>query len=511
MPNILSIKNFFALLLIVTLSGCVSSSIDPSRYEKQSSYTIINDEPTKLDLYFAREVASHSLIDETGFHPLDKGHDALLARLAIIETAQSSIDVQYYIFRDDEAGNLIAWRLFEAAERGVRVRLLLDDMQKYDDNDLLRFSSHPNIEVRMFNPHHLRSARGIAMLSDFERLNHRMHNKSLTVDGVVSIIGGRNVGNEYYSIESTVEFSDLDLMMVGKAVRQVNRQFDLYWNSDYSVPIEWIAPNQDLRYTDADVEAWVNELGLEAKFSGGQYDFAKLPLYNDLVNGTVELYWGTGDLLYDLPNKPDSKQSTLIDSLSVVLDDSKTSLVFISPYFVPTEQGTKELINAVEQGLEIIIITNSLASNDVFAVHGWYAKYREDLVKGGVELWEVKSSAEIKKNWSLTGSSRSSLHTKAMVIDKRKVFVGSMNLDPRSAHLNTEMGVVIEQPEYAQKVYDTIAKEIPKTAYELKMVDGDLVWFDHSTRDTLTSEPDASIWRRMGAWFSGILPIEEQL
>lgn len=510
MLNFLSIKNLFSVLLIIALSGCVSSSIDPSRYEKSPSYTIINDTPTRLDDYFSREVASHSLTTETGFYPLDKGHDALLARLAIIETAQSSIDVQYYIFRDDEAGNLIAWRLFEAAERGVRVRLLLDDMQKYDDSDLVRFSSHPNIEVRMFNPHHLRSARGIAMLSDFERLNHRMHNKSLTVDGVVSIVGGRNVGNEYYSIESTVEFADLDLLMVGKSVRQVNRQFDLYWNSDYSVPIEWITPQME-HYTDADVDTWVKNLGLEAKFSGGIYDFAKLPLYTNLINGTIDLYWGESDLLYDLPNKPDSKQSTLIDSLGAVLDEGETSLVFISPYFVPTERGTQDLVNAVKDGLEVVIITNSLASNDVFAVHGWYAKYRKDLVEGGVQLWEVKSHAEIKKNWSLTGSSRSSLHTKAMVIDKTKIFVGSMNLDPRSAHLNTEMGVVVEQPEYAQKVYDEIMREIPTTAYEIAVKDGDVVWIDHSTGKTLTSEPDASVWRKMGAWFSGILPIEEQL
>ncbi|MGR5220510.1 phospholipase D family protein [Vibrio parahaemolyticus] len=510
MLSFLSIRNLLSVFLVIVLSGCVSSSIEPSRFEKTPSFTIINDEPTRLDDYFSREVASHSLIDETGFYPLDKGHDALLARLAIIETAQASIDVQYYIFRDDEAGNLLAWRLFEAAERGVRVRLLLDDMQKYDDNDLVSFSSHPNIEIRMFNPHHLRSARGIAMLSDFKRLNHRMHNKSLTVDGVVSIIGGRNVGNEYYSIESNVEFSDLDLLMVGKSVRQVNRQFDLYWNSDYSVPVEWLTSKR-LQYTDADMGVWVNELGLEEKFSGGTYDFSKLPLYSDLINGTIELYWGVGNLLYDLPNKPDSKQSTLIDSLGAVLEEGKSSLVLISPYFVPTESGTKELIQAVKDGREVIIITNSLASNDVFAVHGWYAKYRKQLVEGGVQLWEVKSNAEIKKNWSLTGSSRSSLHTKAVVIDKKKLFVGSMNWDPRSAHLNTEMGVVIEQHEYAQKVYREILKEIPTTAYEIQVVDDDVVWFDYTTGDTLTSEPDASFWRRMGAWFSGILPIEEQL
>ncbi|MFA0086964.1 phospholipase D family protein [Vibrio sp. 10N.261.51.F12] len=506
----LSIKHILSVLLILMLTGCVSSSIDPSRYDKTASYNIVNDQATKLDDYFQRHVPLHSFDEETGFYPLNRGHDALLARLAMIETAQSSIDVQYYIFRDDEAGNLIAWRLFEAAERGVRVRVLLDDMQKYDDNDLVRFSSHPNIEVRMFNPHHLRTARSLAMMSDFERLNHRMHNKSFTVDGVTSIVGGRNVGNEYFSIESPVEFSDLDLLLVGNTVRQVARQFDLYWNSDYSIPVEWLT-EIDTHYTDNDIDRWVDEIGLRDKFNGGIYDFSQLPMYDDMINGKLSLYWGKGKLLYDLPDKPDSKQSTLIDSLGAVVLEGKTSLVLISPYFVPTQKGTEELVKAASDGLEVIIVTNSLASNDVFAVHGWYAKYREALVKGGVQLWEVKSYAEIKKNWSLTGSSRSSLHTKAMIIDKKKLFVGSMNWDPRSAYLNTEMGVVIEQPEYALKAYHDILNELPDTAYQVAIKDGDIIWIDHATGEQLTSEPDASLWLRFGAWFSGVLPIEKQL
>ncbi|NOI67726.1 phospholipase D family protein [Vibrio sp. 99-8-1] len=510
MFNFLSIKNLFATLLVAALTGCVSSNIDPARYEKSPSFTITNAQPTRLEHYFSQEIATHSSAAETGFYPLEKGHDALLARLAIIGSAQYSIDAQYYIFRDDDAGNLIGWRLFEAAERGVRVRLLLDDMQKYDDSALVRYSSHPNIEVRLFNPHHLRSARGVAMMSDFDRLNHRMHNKSLSVDGVVTIIGGRNVGNEYYSINSDVEFADLDLLMVGKSVPEVNRQFDLYWNSDYSIPVEWVSDNQQ-HYTSVDVDTWIEQQGLESTFSEDIYDFTKLPFYTDLVSGTLPLYWGESELLYDLPNKPESKQSTLIDSLGSVLEQVETSLVFISPYFVPTERGTQELVDAVKQGFEVTVITNSLASNDVFAVHGWYAKYRKDLVEGGVQLWEMKPNAELKKNWSLTGSRRSSLHTKAIIIDKKKIFVGSMNLDPRSVHLNTEMGIIIEQPEYAQQVYRELMHEITTMAYKVAVKDGDIVWIDNAADEILSSEPDASLWRRFGAWFSGILPIEEQL
>ncbi|MCJ2376795.1 phospholipase D family protein [Vibrio sp. ZSDZ34] len=505
-----TIRTLTLLLFASLLTGCVSSSIDATRYEKTKSYTIINEEPTKLSEYFQPQFAAQATGYKTGFRPLSKGHDALLARLAIIESAQSSIDVQYYIFRDDEAGNLLTWRLFEAAERGVRVRVLLDDMQKYDDNDLVRFSSHPNIQVRMFNPHHFRVARGLAMMSDFERLNHRMHNKSLTVDGVASIIGGRNIGNEYFSIQSNVEFADLDLLLLGNTVDEISTQFDLYWNSIYAVPAEWLTEIKE-SYTEYDVDAWIQRFDLEAKFNGGIYDFSQLPLYKKFVAGELTFYWSEATLLYDLPDKLDSKATTLIDDLGAIIQETEKSLVIISPYFVPTKEGTKQLVDAVKSGIEVIIVTNSLASNDVFAVHGWYAKYRTDLVRGGVKLWEVKHHAEIKRNWSWTGSSRSSLHTKALIIDKRKVFVGSMNWDPRSAYLNTELGVLVRHPEFAKESHIGVLEEVRKNSYELKLENDKLVWFDHVNQETLTSEPDASIWRRMGAWFSGILPIEDHL
>ncbi len=225
----------------------------------------------------------------------------------------------------------------------------------------------------------------------------------------------------------------------------------------------------------------------------------------------MNLYWGQGEVWFDLPDKIATQESQLVANLSELLANVDNSFVLISPYFVPTKSGTKALTDAAKRGIDITIVTNSLASNDVFAVHGWYAKYREDLVKAGIKLWEVKASAKIKSKWSLTGSSRASLHAKAMMIDSKTLFVGSMNWDPRSAELNTEMAVVIEQPEYVQKSLAQLPKQLRENAYKIVIKDGDIAWVDMETGEEFDSEPEASVWRKMGAWFSGILPIEDQL
>ncbi|HFQ5064345.1 TPA: phospholipase D family protein [Vibrio vulnificus] len=446
----------------------------------------------------------------TAFFPLERGHDALLARLALIEAADKTLDLQYYIFRGDETGQLITWRLFEAAERGVRVRVLLDDMQKHNDQGLAQLSAHRNIEIRLFNPHQYRNARGLAMASDFSRLNRRMHNKSLTADSVLTIVGGRNVGNEYFSFHSPVEFGDFDLMLYGNSVQQTADQFDLYWNSLHAIPIEWIVPNSSV-ITQQEVAQWLVDSQLEAQFTDGQYDFTRLALYQQFTNKTLPWYWGKGQVWYDLPDKVESQSHQLAENLVSLLKNVEHSLVLISPYFVPTEQGTQALVAAAQRGVDITIVTNSLASNDVFAVHGWYAKYRQQLVEGGIKLWETKASARIDSKWSLTGSSRSSLHAKVMLIDHKMLFAGSMNWDPRSALLNTEMAAVIEHPDYVQASESKLPQDLKQSAYQVVMHQGKIAWFDHVSQTWLNTEPEASIWRRFGAWFAGVLPIEEQL
>ena len=495
----------FIPLVLLTACGAIPQQ---DLENKPTSYAYGYQTQSKLSDYLTPETPKPA--NQSGFFPLVLGHDALLARLALIENAEKSLDLQYYIYRNDETSQLLTWRLFEAAERGVRVRLLLDDMQKRDDKGLGYVNAHPNIEVRLFNPHQYRSSRAVAFLSDFDRLNRRMHNKSLTADSVTSIVGGRNIGNEYFSFESSVEFGDFDVLLYGNTVQEIDTQFDEYWNSDFAIPMEWIS-QPDSHITQHDVDEWLESSQIDRKFSSGIYDFTELPFYRDMQNNDMPLYWGEAHLLYDDPSKISGEGSTLVDSLSTLLREVEESLVLISPYFVPTETGTQELVDAAQSGKEVIIITNSLASNDVFAVHGWYAKYRQALVEGGVKLWEVKSSANNESNWSMTGSSRSSLHAKAMLLDKDTLFVGSMNWDPRSALLNTEMAVIIEQPEYVGESYQELHKKLEQNAYQVVIEDGDVAWRDHKADITYYTEPHASVWRRMGAWISGILPIEDQL
>ncbi|MEF1291512.1 phospholipase D-like domain-containing protein, partial [Vibrio sp. M260118] len=259
------------LLLFTVLVGC--ATVDPDTLPEKTYSTHLG---YQVDSHLARYFEVENRPDKTltGFVSLDKGEDALLARIALVESAQHSLDLQYYIYRNDETSQLLTWRLYEAAERGVRVRLLLDDMQERGDEKLAALNSHPNIEIRLFNPHQYRSARVLGMASDFERLNRRMHNKSFTADSVVSIVGGRNIGNEYFSFESHVEFGDFDVLLYGKAVEETAEQFDLYWNSFYAIPMEWIVP--DAQHLDDDlIQQEVANRQLGQKFSEGQYDFTK--------------------------------------------------------------------------------------------------------------------------------------------------------------------------------------------------------------------------------------------
>ncbi|WP_322804983.1 phospholipase D family protein [Vibrio alfacsensis] len=503
MPH--SLSKILLSSIVILLAACSSiQPRDPS--EKSTSFHFGYQEGSPLAVLFE----DYEQDSTTAFVPLHQGDNALLARIALIESAEKSLDLQYYIYRSDETSQLMTWRLYEAAQRGVRVRLLLDDMQKRNDLGMAELNAHPNIEIRLFNPHQYRDARVLALASDFTRLNRRMHNKSLIADSVSAIVGGRNIGNEYFSFESNVEFGDFDVILFGEAVTQTADQFDLYWNSLYSVPMEWIIPESD-KVADEVIQTEVKKLRLEEKFSTGNYNFRKLDLYEDLEQGTLNLYWGPAQVWFDLPDKIATQESQLIHNLSELLASVESSFVLISPYFVPTESGTQALVDAAKRGVDITIITNSLASNDVFAVHGWYAKYRQDLVEAGIKLWEVKASAEVKSKWSLTGSSRSSLHAKAMMIDGTTLFVGSMNWDPRSAELNTEMAVVIEQSEYVQESLARLPGQLKQNAYQVVIRDGDIAWIDATTGETFDSEPEASIWRRLGAWFSGILPIEDQL
>lgn len=495
----------FIAVSTLTLIGCAQ----PLSIVKTETYSNVDNFNTTLHQKVLPYTQANP--NKTAFYPLGDGQAALLARLAIIESAQKTVDVQYYIYRDDATSNLLTWYLYQAAERGVRVRLLLDDMQNRDDQALANLSAHPNVEVRLFNTFGNRSFKPLGFVTDFDRLNRRMHNKSIIADGVFAITGGRNIGDEYFSANDNVEFGDFDLLMMGKIIPQVSRQFDEYWNSKPATPIEALVTEAHLPTADQ-LQQWKKA---QKKYLKSDYarSLKQHPLAKKLSNQTLPFYWADAELIYDTPYKvKNSQDDLLLHHLSAMINKAKTDFLLISPYFVPTEVGVKELVKAAKRGLNITIVTNSLASNDVFAVHGWYAKYRKEMLENGIKLYEIKIDPKIKKKHSWLGNSRSSLHAKTFIIDHRKVFVGSFNFDPRSAYLNTELGVIVDSKPFSDIFYANLDHLLEKSAYRLSLdKHNDIVWTDDTNGKQFHSEPDSGTMLKMGAWLAGTLPIEKHL
>ena len=454
----------------------------------------------------------------SGFTLVQTGTDALAARLAMIDQAQRSLDLQYYIYRGDVTGGLIAERLLVAADRGVRVRLLLDDIGSgLRDFDVATLNHHPGIEVKLFNPLTLRGrfSRYVSKLGEFGRINYRMHNKLMVVDSQMFITGGRNIGDEYFSL-SSMDFQDIDIIGMGRITRAVVRSFDDYWNANESVPVASMirkpGPKAQARLR-AQLQAH------RARHDGRPYLQAvqDSPFTRALRDDRIVWHWGEAQWLSDPPTKADPGHATnqepiLARKLMRHVRTSEQELLLMSAYFIPGSRGEVFLIDLVEHGVDVRVLTNSLATTDVLAVHSAYARYRKPLLQGGVRLWELRQQAGEQPHASaLLGESQASLHAKAFVFDRHKLFVGSVNLDPRSIVLNTEAGVLVHQPELAgelARLFDHWTGE--ELAYELALDDdGQLRW--QAGEEAVTREPQASRLRRSAAWFLGWLPIEGQL
>ncbi len=415
---------------------------------------------------------------QSGFRPLRSGVDALLARIVLADAAQRSLDVQYYIWHDDLSGRLFANALLRAADRGVRVRVLLDDVgAKANDEILLSIDSHPNIEIRLFNPVASRSFRGLGMLTDFSRVNRRMHNKAFVADNQAAILGGRNIGDEYFEASSEVAFGDLDVLTVGPVVGEVSHAFDQFWNAPSSYPIADLlgrsAGNENLSALRVELAAYI-----EANRDSPYVTQAGSRLAEEAKSGRYGFYWGKGTLLYDDPAKisraPDATEGHLLSQFGGIGKQTRQELLIVSPYFIPGEAGVAWLRGLVARGVRVTVLTNSLAATDVGAVHSGYQRYRESLLEGGVVLYELKPGAvqpaKAEKKTSGYGSSRASLHAKSFVFDRRAVFIGSLNLDPRSVQLNTEIGVVCESAPLAEEIAGTLERNLDTIAWRLERV-----------------------------------------
>lgn len=473
------------------------------------------------DTYFARTLAP--LEDKHGHHksgilPLIEADDAFAARMILAKNAQRSLDVQYYIWRRDMTGTMLFEALHEAADRGVRVRLLLDD-NNTNGNDpvLLGLNGHDNIEVRVFNPFMLRKPRWWGFLTDFSRLNRRMHNKSFTADNSLTIIGGRNVGDEYFGATNDVLFADLDILSVGAAVQEVSKDFDRYWHSGSAYPLERVIPNQQGLSLDE-----LKDIAEQIANSPGAQEYVESlresPLIKQLEQQSIEFEWLTVRMVSDDPRKGlglAEKESLMVQQFQEIIGDPEVDVELISPYFVPTEAGVEAFAWLVRKGVEVKVLTNSLAATDVTAVHAGYAKRRKALLKSGVTLYEMQRHPSqvkrFKRKKRFLGSSGSSLHAKTFSVDRKHVFVGSFNFDPRSANLNTELGFVIESPRLAARINHAFFDEIPAHAYHVQLTEGGRIYWTEQHDmgvKTYTTEPQSGVWRRMSTYLLSWLPIE---
>lgn len=511
-----------ALLLWALIAAVRIFTPLPSLEGRTVSQALPDTADTAIGRALADSRARHPEL--SGLHLLDDGQDAFAARVLLARGAERSIDAQYYIWHGDITGTLLFNELRAAADRGVRVRLLQDDNTTLGlDDTLAALDAHPNIEVRLFNPFVLRWPRWVGYVTDFFRLNRRMHNKSFTVDNQATIIGGRNIGDEYFGAGDGSLFFDLDVLAVGDVVGTVSRDFDRYWESASSYPADRIlAPVAAARLDVLEAEAFAMQQRPDAQ----RYVQAlqRLPLVTQLMRAQLPFHWAPVRMVSDDPAKALGKaprEGLLISRIDQLLQHPQHSLHLVSGYFVPTSKGVDGFIAMAQRGVELDIITNALEATDVPIVHAGYADHRKPMLRAGIRLWELRQqpgspswreASDDEHAGSVIGSSGAALHAKTFTADGRRVFIGSFNFDPRSAHLNTELGFVIDSPELAQRMGARLDAATPLIAYELRLSEaGKLRWIERhgdGTEIVYETEPGTTRWRRAMVAFFALLPIE---
>jgi putative cardiolipin synthase len=508
-----------ALLAVAWVALALASRLpaDPGRVASSSA--------PMPDTTIGRGVAALSQAPgRSGIWGLPNPIDAFATRVLMVRAAERTLDLQYYIWNPDLAGTLLLDEVRKAADRGVRVRLLLDDDGTSGMDDYLRaLDAHPNVEVRLFNPFAMRTGKMLGYLGDFSRLNRRMHNKSMTADGFASIVGGRNIGDRYFDSDPRIAFVDFDVLAIGKAPADVGREFDLFWNSEHARSAASIlGPAKP-----GDAQQFSRSLAaVKASPEAKRYLRAveQSAVIRSLVAGTLAFEWVPVTLIHDSPDKTAGKSTEaqlLLTQLDAILGDPKRELEVISPYFVPGETGVKKLCDISRRGVKLRIVTNSLAANDVIPVYAGFAKARVGLLSCGIALYELKPAENPAPGapgkpplWQRPGSSKASLHGKIFVVDRSRAFVGSFNLDPRSVMLNTEMGFVIDSPTLAGAIAREVDQRVAGAAYELRLRDdGSVEWLER-VGDKIVhydKEPATSAGRRAAAKLLAWLPIDSLL
>jgi putative cardiolipin synthase len=512
---------FIITATFLLIGGCATL---PTDFERPESYAFTDTDQTAFGKSATIRAAAHP--EKSGFHLLRNGLDAFVARMVLARRAERSIDVQYYLYHNDLVGRLFTDQLLKAADRGVRVRLLVDDMGLAGrDLEMAVLDNHPNMQVRIFNPFSRKSSRLSQFVTRMGTVTRRMHNKSFTVDNQIAILGGRNIGNEYFDADPDLTFGDLDVMAIGPVVKDVSSAFDRHWNSELAYPATVLHGKPP---TSEDVGQmrghWVDFVAQQANSV-----YVQALRHSDLAEKIrerrVSYDWGDAELIYDQPEiiLEDVSRADfhLTAQLKRYFDGVHDELRIFSPYFVPGKPGTAALAQLAERGVRVRVLTNSLASNDVGITHAGYSKYRRALLRGGVELYELnkKLTRKQRENTASTaGSSTTSLHAKSFVFDRGQVYIGSLNLDPRAIVHNTEIGVLIQSKDLGREMATVFDDIIKNHVFRLELVKNasgseGIRWHGlvDGQEQTFTVDPYTGFWRRFGIGLLGLLPIESQL
>ena len=497
---------YYLIFPLLLGAGCSSlKSIElPPEYTAPPAHTVIWD-------------AIDATATEDWHVLLNDGPTALDWRLRAIDSASDSIDFQTFLWFFDTTGAMVLDHIVRAADRGVTVRILVDDTFLVHEGEmLLALAEHPNIEYRVFNPFSRRSGgvatRQLLNLAEFRRLDHRMHNKAMVVDNQVAIVGGRNIADEYFGLDDAANFRDLELLLGGSVVQEVSTVFDRYWNDRWSFPIEMLSHKK----------ASVEQLAEARRTTDASLHLHTEQSTEELIASWIEVVEGadTGKaILYadkppeDNPKNREEAPIQVANELVTLFDSAQSEILIVSAYLIPTPHLEGAVERALDRGVRVRILTNSIGSNNHLSAHSAYRNHINTLLESGAELHEVRTDARDRDRYMLTplGSKKLALHAKALIIDNDKVFVGSANLDPRSLRINTEMGFLVVSDQFNQKVRKALEGDfLTANAWRLELQEGGRVYWvadDH----TLESQPATSFMQRIEDWFFSHLPIEGEL
>ncbi|MBW9107375.1 phospholipase D family protein [Paraburkholderia phenoliruptrix] len=530
-----SARHFFLLCCASAFLTACATRPPATAFDRPVTHALPDTTATPLRTALVPLEAAHP--GESGFRVLSSGTDALQMRIALARAATKTLDMQYYIANEDTTGKLLLGAALYAADHGVRVRMLVDDLNFKDiDRIMAGLNSHQNIEIRVFNPfgsaHEGVFERTTNLFTQIGHFTRRMHNKAMIADNQLAIVGGRNLGDEYFSASEVLQFRDIDVLAAGPITAHVSASFDDYWNSSLAYPLRVLNKQ---KFDPHELDQTRDDLRQHWRTNADPYNAKPLnatPLSAQIARKQLGLTWARAEFEVDQPEKIETPSPDYVSPpmkrLGELMKDARKDFLIVSPYFVPHDAGVKALGELTQRGVRVAILTNSLAATDAVAVQAGYSPFRVPLLRQGVELYEFRPRQETPTAGFAGSRSRASLHAKTYVIDRRILVIGSMNLDPRSAHLNTELALVIHSPELAAQVADIFERAVgPEQSYRVTLADdaqlaylrsigappSPLVWTDveDGVRRTYIFDPQAGLYRNALTGLFSLLPVNAEL